>query len=162
MRARAYNSRPLGAISLAAALVLVLAACRDDRPDPPEFAADLAVNLSNSDRTDTGLFIEVLEEGQGNSAGEEETIAIFYEGRLPDGEVFDSNEGEEALLVDLSKDFLIDGVMEGLQGISDGERRRLVIPPDLGYGETGDLGYVPRDSWLVYDVRRVGITAPPG
>jgi FKBP-type peptidyl-prolyl cis-trans isomerase len=161
VRACAPNARSVGALALATALVLVLAGCRDDLPEPPAFAPDLAVDLSNSDRTDTGLYIEVLDEGQGDPAGEDEKIAINYMGRLPDGDIFDSNEGDEALLVELNRSFLIDGVMEGLQGISLGERRRLVIPPDLGYGETGDLGYVPRNSWLVYEVRRVDIVAPP-
>ena len=161
MRTCARNARFVGALSLMAALVMVPAACRDDLPEPPAFAPDLSVDLSNFDRTDTGLFIEVLDEGQGEPAGEDETIGIYYKGWLPDGEIFDTNEGDEVLLVNLSKTFLIDGVMEGLQGISSGERRRLVIPPDLGYGETGDLGYVPRDSWLVYEVSRVGITASP-
>ena len=161
MRTCARNAKSVGALSLASALVLVLAACRDDLPEPPTFAPDLAVDLSNSERTDTGLYIEVLDEGQGDPAGGSEKIAIFYVGLLPDGEIFDSNEGDEALLVDLSRLFLIDGVMEGLQGMSLGERRRLVIPPDLGYGETGDLGYVPRNSWLVYEVRRVDVAAPP-
>ena len=160
MRACARNARSVGALFLATALVIVLAACRDDLPDPPAFATDLAVDLSDFDRTDTGLYIEVLDEGQGDPAGEGETIAIYYRGWLPDGEIFDSNEENEALLVDLSKLFLIDGLMEGLQGIILGESRRLVIPPDLGYGETGDLGYVPRNSWLVYEVRRVDVAAP--
>ena len=141
---------------LAAASVPALVSCGDDLPEPPPFAPGLAVDLSSSDRTDTGLYIEVLEKGQGDPASRSEKIRIYYTGWLPDGEVFDSNEGGELLLVDLSKRFLIDGVLEGLQGIRPGERRRLVIPPDLGYGETGDLGYVPRNSWLVYEVRRVG------
>jgi FKBP-type peptidyl-prolyl cis-trans isomerase FkpA len=161
VRTCARNARSVGALSLATALVLVLAACRDDLPEPPSFAPDLAVDLSNSDRTDTGLYIEVLDEGQGDPADENEKVALYYMGRLPDGEIFDSNEGDDALLVDVSESFLIDGVMEGLQGIRMGESRRLVIPPDLGYGETGDLGYVPRNSWIVYEVRRVDIAALP-
>ena len=161
MRTCARKARSVGALSFATATVLVLAACRDDLPEPPAFAPDLAVDLSNSDRTDAGLYIEVLDEGEGDPSGGSEKVAIYYVGWLPDGEVFDSNEGEAALIVDLSEDFLIDGVMEGLQGIRLGERRRLVIPPDLGYGETGDLGYVPRNSWVVYEVRRVDLAAPP-
>ena len=161
MRTCASNARSVGVLFLATAPGLVLAACGDELPEPPVFAPDLAVDLSNADRTDTGLYIEVLDEAQGDPAGRSEKIGIYYKGWLPDGKIFDSNEGEAALLVDLSKRFLIDGVMEGLQGIRLGERRRLVIPPDLGYGETGDLGYVPRTSWLVYEVRRVEVAAPP-
>ena len=161
MRTYARNARSVGALSLATATVLVLAFCRDDLPEPPAFAPDLAVDLSNSYQTDTGLYIEVLDEGQGDPSSGSDKVAIYYVGWLPDGEGFDSNEGEEALIVDLSEDFLIDGVMDGLQGIRLGERRRLVIPPDLGYGETGDLGYVPRNSWIVYEVSRVELAAPP-
>jgi FKBP-type peptidyl-prolyl cis-trans isomerase FkpA len=158
---RARNARSVCALSLAMALVIVPVACRDELPEPPPFAPDLAVDLSNSDRTDTGLYIEILDEAQGDPAGRSERIGIYYKGWLPDGKIFDSNEGEAALIVDLSRSFLIDGVTEGLKGIHVGERRRLVIPPDLGYGETGDLGYVPRNSWLVYEVRRVDVAVPP-
>ena len=154
------NARTVCALSLVTILVIVRVACRDDLPESPPFALDLVVNLSNSDRTDTGLYIEVLDEAHGDPAGRSERIKIYYKGWLPDGKIFDSNEGEAALIVDLSKDFLIDGVMEGLQGIRAGERRRLVVPPDLGYGETGDLGYVPRNSWLVYEVNRVDVGVP--
>ena len=128
MRTCARKARSVGALSFATATVLVLAACRDDLPEPPAFAPDLAVDLSNSDRTDAGLYIEVLDEGEGDPSGGSEKVAIYYVGWLPDGEVFDSNEGEAALIVDLSEDFLIDGVMEGLQGIRLGERRALGDP----------------------------------
>jgi FKBP-type peptidyl-prolyl cis-trans isomerase FkpA len=161
VRSCARNARSVCALSLATALVIVPVACRDEFPEPPPFAPDLAVDLSNSDRTDTGLYIEILDDAQGDPAGGSERIEIYYKGWLPDGKIFDSNEGEAALIVDLSKSFLIDGVMEGLQGIRVGERRRLVIPPDLGYGETGDLGYIPRNSWLVYEVSRVDVAVPP-
>ena len=155
MRVWPRNARSAGAASVATALVLVLLACRDDLPEPPPFAPELAVDLFESERTDTGLYVQVLERTEGEPAATDESVRIYFMGWLPDGKVFDSNEGEEPLVVDLTKRFLIDGVMEGLQGIRPGERRRLVIPPDLGYGETGDLGYVPRNSWLVYEVRRV-------
>ena len=112
------------------------------------------------DQTDTGLLIEVLNKGRGAPAGDSAKIYVDYKGYLPDGKLFDTNEGQGPLLVTLSKDFLIDGLMEGMKGMRVGEERRLVIPPALGYGETGDLGYVPRNSWLVFRVRRLGDVAP--
>lgn len=149
--------------ALVVASFLALAACsRDDLPDPPtDFAAELGVDVSRMERTETGLFIEVLNKGRGAPAGDSARIRVDYKGYLPDGKLFDTNEGQGPLVVNLSKDFLIDGLMEGMQGMRVGEERRLVIPPALGYGETGDLGYVPRDSWLVFRVRRLGDEAPP-
>lgn len=112
------------------------------------------------DRTETGLFIEVLNKGRGAPAPAGARILIDYKGWLPDGKLLDTNEGQGPLAVDLDKGFLIDGVMEGLQGMRVGEERKLVIPPALAWGELGDLGYVPRNSWVVYEIRRLGDPAP--
>lgn len=148
--------------ALVLASFLALAACRrDELPQPPsDFAPELGVDVSRMEQTDTGLLIEVLNKGRGTPAGDSAKIYVDYKGYLPDGTLFDTNEGQGPLLVALSKDFLIDGLMEGMKGMRVGEERRLVIPPVLGYGETGDLGYVPRDSWLVFRVRRLGDAAP--
>jgi FKBP-type peptidyl-prolyl cis-trans isomerase FkpA len=143
-------------------LALTLGACRkEELPVPPtDLAPALGVDVSRMDQTDTGLFIEVLNKGRGAPAGDSAKIWVDYKGYLPDGKLFDTNEGQGPLLVTLYKDFLIDGLMEGMQGMREGEERLLLIPPALGYGETGDLGYVPRNSWLVFRVRRLA-DAPP-
>jgi peptidylprolyl isomerase len=138
--------------------VLVAACRRDDvvePPPPPAFAPELGVDLEEMERADNWLYVRTLEPGSGAGAGDQEKIRVTYTGWLPDGTQFDSNEGAEPLLVTLGKDFLIDGFMQGIEGIRAGEERLLVVPPTLAYGEAGDPGVIPRNSWLVFRVRRV-------
>ena len=140
-------------------LLLAAAACRrgdvEEPPVPPDFAAQLAVDLDAMERSDTWLYTRTLQPGAGPGAQDGERIRVTYTGWLPDGTQFDSNVGQEPLLVTLGKDFLIDGFMEGIQEIRPGEERLLVVPPALAYGPAGDPGVIPRNSWLVFRVRRV-------
>src|SRR5688572_4510051 len=107
------------------------------------------------EESDSGLRMRVLSPGQGEPAQDSARILVTYTGWLPDGTEFDSNEGQDPLIVTLGKDFLIDGFMEGLQDIRRNEERQLLVPPVLAYGAAGDPGVIPRNSWLVFRVRRV-------
>jgi FKBP-type peptidyl-prolyl cis-trans isomerase FkpA len=152
-------ARRVPAASIVAAL-LVFAGCRrDDAPEPPppppDFAAELGVDLSAMERSDSWLYVRTLQAGEGEGAVEGAKIRVTYTGWLPDGTQFDSNVGQDPLLVTLGKDFLIDGFMEGIDGIKIGEERLLVVPPTLAYGTAGEPGVIPRNSWLVFKVRRV-------
>jgi FKBP-type peptidyl-prolyl cis-trans isomerase FkpA len=149
----------LRALGVAAAVLLVSACRRDDveepPPPPPDFASELGVDLDAMERSDTWLYVRTLQPGEGQGAADGDKIRVTYTGWLPDGTQFDSNLGQEPLLVTLGKDFLIDGFMEGIEGIEIGEERLLVVPPTLAYGTAGEPGVIPRNSWLVFKVRRV-------
>ena len=151
---RFHRLRPLVLVG-----ALALAACRRDDVEPPpplpEFAPALGVDLKAMQQSDDFLYVQTLTPGQGEGAQADEKIRVTYTGWLPDGSQFDSNVGREPLLVTLGKDFLIDGFMEGIDGIKVGEERLLVVPPALAYGAAGDPGVIPRNSWLVFKVRRV-------
>ena len=140
-------------------VLLAAAACRRDEveepPPPPDFAPQLGVDLGQMERSDTWLYVRTLQAGQGEGAADADRIFVTYTGWLPDGTQFDSNVGQDPLVVTLGKDFLIDGFMEGIEGIKVGEERLLVVPPTLAYGVAGDPGVIPRNSWLVFKVRRV-------
>ena len=147
-----------GALGPLLALALGLGACRDrgvDEVPLPSFAPELGVDLPAMRTTPTRLRVQMLSEGEGEPAVEYDRILITYTGWLPDGMQFDSNVGHEPLPATLGEGFLIDGLMEGLEGIRLGEERRLLVPPDLAYGPAGDPGVIPRNSWLVFRVRRV-------
>ena len=160
-RAARISRAARGALGLG--LVLTLVACRRDEgelpPPLPSFAPALEVDLSAMDESDTHLYVRVLQEGAGDPAQDQERIGVTYTGWLPDGTQFDSNAGREPLAVTLGKDFLIDGFMEGLTGLRPGEERQLVVPPALAYGPAGDPGVIPRNSWLVFRVRRADVPA---
>jgi peptidylprolyl isomerase len=148
----------LRALGAAWALAAVGACRRDDAvepPPPPDFAPELGVDLGRMERADNWLYTQTLTAGGGEGAVEGEKIRVVYTGWLPDGSQFDSNLGNDPLLVTLGKDFLIDGFMQGVDGLRVGEERLLVVPPTLAYGAAGEPGVIPRNSWLVFKVRRV-------
>jgi len=89
--------------------------------------------------TDTGLQYEVITEGSGPKPGPMDNVRVHYEGRLLNGEVFDSSyaRGEP---VQFNLDGVIPGWREGLLLMPVGSKYRLWIPGLLGYGETGTPG----------------------
>jgi len=115
------------------------------------------VDLDEMEQTDSGLFLQVLEEGQYEPAVRGQRVSIEYMTWLVDGTPVDSALAADPFVVILGDDFMVDGFMEGIEDIRMGEQRLLVVKPELGFG--GELvPDIPRDSWLVYRVRRV----PPG
>ena len=83
-----------------------------------------------------------------------DTVHVEYTGMLRDGRVFDTNmkEGKSPLKFQLGAGTLIKGWERGIQGMCVGERRKLVIPPHLGYGSKGINGVIPPDSTLLFHV----------
>ena len=109
-------------------------------------------------KTASGLLYTVEEEGTGETVAADDAVSVIYTGRLEDGTVFDSSEGEPATFL-LSG--VVDGFQEGLTGMKVGGKRTLYIPPALGYGRGGG-GPVPPNAALVFDVEVVAIAdAPP-
>jgi FKBP-type peptidyl-prolyl cis-trans isomerase FkpA len=138
-------------------LALLAAGCRreDEEPIPPSnFAPELGVDLSRMERTESGLYIQTLTEGTGDPPPRGLRIGIQYKGWLVDGTPFDSTTPGLPQRVTIGEDFMVDGFMEGVEGIRMGEERLLVVKPDLGYGR--DLvPDVPPGSWLVFRLKRV-------
>lgn len=104
--------------------------------------------------TKSGLMYEVLKKGSGGSPQAGARVSVTYTGMLLDGKVFDSTEarGQPAVL---QVDRVIRGWTEALLAMKRGERRRLVIPPELGYGERGYPGVIPPNAFLVFDVELI-------
>lgn len=102
----------------------------------------------------TSLEIEDVVEGDGPAVEEGDTVKVQYVGTLFDGgDEFDSSwdRGEPAEFT-LTKGSLIDGWIKGIPGMKTGGRRILTIPPDLGYGETGQPPTIPGNATLVFVV----------
>ncbi|BBG97422.1 FKBP-like peptidyl-prolyl cis-trans isomerase family protein [Prunus dulcis] len=80
-------------------------------------------------------------------------ICVHYVGKLKEnGRVIDSTVGSAPSKFRLGQGKVIDGWDVGLDGMRVGEKRRLVIPPPMGFGSNGDGKDVPPNAWLVYDV----------
>ncbi|MCH7811554.1 MAG: FKBP-type peptidyl-prolyl cis-trans isomerase [Chloroflexi bacterium] len=100
--------------------------------------------------TDSGLQIIEIEFGDGETAASGSSVTVHYTGWLADGTVFDSSvaRGQPATF---PLNGVIQGWQEGIPGMQVGGKRRLIIPPDLGYGE-GGAGGIPPNSVLIFDV----------
>jgi FKBP-type peptidyl-prolyl cis-trans isomerase len=108
-----------------------------------------------------GLKITYVAAGEGARPGD--NVSVLYAGKLQDGTEFDSSakHGNEPIEFILGKGMVIKGWDEGLQGMQVGEKRTLVIPPSLGYGEQGAGGVIPPNATLTFDVELVGLRRPP-
>jgi peptidylprolyl isomerase len=101
--------------------------------------------------TESGLMYVVLNEGEGQSPKMGQPVTVHYTGMLLDETVFDSSrERGKAAVFPVGK--LIPGWNEALLVMKKGERRILIIPPELGYGEQGYPGVIPPNSFLVFDM----------
>jgi FKBP-type peptidyl-prolyl cis-trans isomerase len=144
----------IAAIVVVSMLALFGAAgCQPTAPQPEQPA--VMQDPVPQDPADNGagdLQIEDVVEGDGDEAQVGDTVRVHYTGRLMDGTEFDSSrERDEPFEFVLGRGMVIPGWDEGVQGMKEGGQRRLVIPPDMAYGEQG-IGPIPPNSTLEFDV----------
>ncbi len=104
------------------------------------------------------LKIEIISEGDGDAISSGQTAVVHYEGRLENGQKFDSSLDRgvpfEFLL---GSGFVIAGWDQGVVGMKIGEKRKLTIPSHLGYGENEIPGMIPANSTLIFEVELLDI-----
>jgi FKBP-type peptidyl-prolyl cis-trans isomerase len=119
------------------------------------FAASLQVDLTAMEKRESGLYVQVLEEGEGAPAAAGDQMGVHYTVWLPDGSKLDSSfdrSPPEPLPMVLNETALIAGWTEGVTGMRLGEKRRLVVPYDLAYGAAGRPPQVPPYTALVFEL----------
>lgn len=111
----------------------------------------------------TELEIDDLTIGTGKEAAAGDYLIMHYVGvRHSDGEQFDASwDRGETIGFNLGTGRVIAGWDQGIEGMREGGRRVLSIPPDLAYGATGSGANIPPDSALVFVVDLVGAYTPP-
>jgi FKBP-type peptidyl-prolyl cis-trans isomerase len=111
------------------------------------------------DITMNDLKIEILKEGTGVPAVIGDEVVVHYSGTLEDGTPFDNSyKRGEPFPVTIGEGRVIKGWEKGLQGIKVGEKRKLTIPPSMGYGakDVGN-GLIPANSTLIFDIEAIKI-----
>ena len=119
----------------------------------------LVAGCSKDDKNmNSELIIEDIIVGQGAEAVKHSIITVNYTGWLEDGTKFDSslNPGRTPFRFTVGAGQVIKGWDEGLMGMKVGGKRKLTIPPELGYGSR-DNGPIPANSTLIFEIDLLGI-----
>ena len=108
--------------------------------------------------TKSGLNYEELQVGNGDEAKPGDTVEVHYTGWLKNGTKFDSSKDRgRPFSFALGAGRVIKGWDEGVAGMKVGGKRKLIIPPDLGYGKRGAGRVIPPDAELTFEVELLKI-----
>ena len=133
---------------------------RQAKPEKGDFLEAFQVMPQGRFReTGSGLKVAVLREGSGTPLENGMRLKVKYTGWLPDGTRFDSStDRNQPFELVLGTGRVIRGWEEGLAGIKPGERRQLIVPPQLAYGDR-QQGKIPPGSTLIFNVEAVAVEA---
>ena len=108
--------------------------------------------------TESGLQYIVIEEGDGPAPQAGEIVSVHYRGMLEDGTEFDNSyDRGQPIAFPLGQGMVIPGWEEGIALMKVGEKAKLIIPPELAYGEQGAGGVIPPNATLTFEVELVDI-----
>jgi FKBP-type peptidyl-prolyl cis-trans isomerase len=117
------------------------------------FAPALGVHLDAMIRRASGLYVQDLTPGTGAVATRGRSLIVRYVGWLADGKQIDAGE----ITVELGSNKTIRAWEEGLLGMRVGGRRRLIVPPALGYGARGAGDAIPSNAVLVFEMEVLSV-----
>ncbi len=104
------------------------------------------------------LQIEDLQVGTGKEAKAGQSVSVHYTGTLTSGAKFDSSrDRNEPFEFALGAGMVIKGWDQGVAGMKVGGRRKLTIPPELGYGPMGYPPVIPPNSTLIFDIELIEV-----
>jgi FKBP-type peptidyl-prolyl cis-trans isomerase len=122
------------------------------------FCAVAIAQTANVITTPSGLKIQFIKRGNGPTPHKGQTVTVHYTGTLENGQKFDSSRDRgKPLQFVLGVGKVIPGWDEGLMHMKVGDRAKLTIPPNLGYGAQGAGGVIPPNATLIFDVELLGV-----
>lgn len=139
-------------------------AATESEPPSPEGDFDIYDGAEADDftTTDSGLQYRITDQGDGPTPEPGEIVSVHYTGYLTNGLSFDSSiDRGQPFGFPLGMGRVIQGWDEGIGLLPVGSKARLIIPPELGYGERGAGAQIPPGATLVFDVELVEILPPP-
>ena len=119
---------------------------------------ELAALTKGFDKTNSGLYYNITKKTDGKPAVKGSMVSVHYEGKLLNGQVFDSSfKRNQPIDFTLGIGQVIAGWDEGIQLLKVGEEATFVIPSDLAYGSRGAGGVIPPNASLIFKVALVNI-----
>jgi FKBP-type peptidyl-prolyl cis-trans isomerase FkpA len=140
-------------------LVLVFISCSDktDTSFEPETEQDIIQyiedNNLNATRSNSGLYYVINNEGSGARPTSTSSVTVDYKGYFLDGVVFDESNSNG---ISFGLNEVIQGWTEGITYFREGGNGILLVPYNLGYGESG-RGSIPGGSVLIFDIRLLSV-----
>ena len=132
--------------------------------------ADSADESGGFQATDTGLRYKITQPaGEPMTAQDGDVLMVHYTLRLEDGKVIETSlkpkvrgrvSRVEPYVLTLGSGEVIPGWEQGIRGMKVGEKRTIIVPPNLAYGETGAGGIIPPNATLIFDLQLVGDYRP--
>ena len=113
--------------------------------------------FAGSTKTLDGIYYTITKEGNGEKIGGRKTVTVKYKGYLMNDQVFDSSDFHEPLTFITAGGQMIPGFDMMVQDMKLNEKRTIVLPPDLAYGEAGAGGVIPGNAYIAFDVEVIKV-----
>lgn len=113
--------------------------------------------FAGSTKTPDGIYYTITKEGNGEKIGGRKTVTVKYKGYLMNDQVFDSSDFHEPLEFITAGGQMIPGFDMMVQDMKLNEKRTIVLPPDLAYGEAGAGGVIPGNAYIAFDVEVIKV-----
>lgn len=139
-------------------LILGMTSCTNYKPYELEqfdkaIVAFLDDSLDKYEKSESGLYFRVFNQGEGEHITPLDAVETFYKGRLINDTIFDQTK-DTAISFELQN--TIEGWREGFQYFKKNGKGQLIVPPNLGYGKQ-ELKGIPANSILIFDFEIVGV-----
>jgi FKBP-type peptidyl-prolyl cis-trans isomerase len=126
---------------------------------PPEDLEFVEKTWPEAKKTNTGIRYIILKEGSGPVGQDGDKAAVLYVGRLLNGTVFDqATEKDKAFKVRVGRGEVITGWDQVLKLMKVGEKRLVIIPPELAYGTRGQPPKIGRNATLVFEMELIELS----
>ena len=120
---------------------------------PPEDLEYVEKTWPDARKTMTGIRYVILKEGEGGTPTPGDKVNVLYVGRLLDGKVFDqAQDPKQPFTFRVRREAVIEGWDQILQLMKRGEKRLVIIPPELAYGTRGQPPKIGRNQTLVFEM----------
>jgi FKBP-type peptidyl-prolyl cis-trans isomerase len=120
---------------------------------PPADLEYVEKTWPDAKKTATGIRYIVMRPGEGDSPKPGDKVNVLYVGRLLDGKMFDeATDPQKPFTFRVRRDMVIEGWDQVLQLMKKGEKRLVIIPPELAYGTRGQPPKIGRGQTLVFEI----------